>query len=124
VIDMEIKAHKGAYGWEARNTIPIPELGENKAVVILTMKRYGGALTTSAQVATVEGYRFTFEMFGDYRENLIVNRAPRVTEKAVKEQQATALQMIPQVIANAKTYYADQQKKLKAEGPFTVLAGA
>lgn len=121
---MEIKAYKGAYGWEVRNTIPVPELGEGKAVVILTMKRYGGALTTSAQVVEVKNDFMTFAMFGDYRENLIVNRAPRVTEKAVKEQQATALQMVPQVIANAKTYYAEQQKKLKAEGPFTVLAGA
>jgi hypothetical protein len=124
VIDMEIKAYKSAYGWQAENQIEAPELGAGKIIVVLTMKRYGGALTTSAQVAEVKDGFMSFAMFGDYRENLIVNRAPRVTEKAVKEQQATALQMIPQVIANAKTYYADQQKKLKAEGPFTVLAGA
>ena len=121
---METMVYKNSYGWTAETTIPAPELGPNKVVKILTMKRNNGALTTTAQIAKIEGSFMSFKMFSDYRENLIVNKKPRVTERAVKEQQETALAMVPQTIENAKVYYAEQAAKLSAEGPFTVIAGA
>jgi len=117
---MEIKALKGDYGWEARNLIPAPELGAGKYIMFLTMKRYSGAFASTAQVVSLENGCPTFSMFGDYRKGVIVKMNARATQKAVNEQQAAAVAMLPQVLEDAKAFYAKQA----AEGPFSVIAGA
>lgn len=68
-------------------------LSEGVYIEVLTCKRYGGNLVTTARVWQVQpdGHPTTV-MFQDYSETLITNRV-RCTAKAVEQQQAQGLPM-------------------------------
>lgn len=68
-------------------------LSNSVYIEVLTCKRYGGNLVTTARVWTInpDGHSSTV-MFQDYSETLITNRV-RCTAKAVEQQQAQGLVM-------------------------------
>jgi hypothetical protein len=110
---MKTQTFKSMRGWQSVTVIPAPEIGPNRIIEILTMKRSDGTLTSSASVQKVEfGYQ-TFMMAGDYRVALIVTKT-RATEKTVAAQQAQALEMLPQVIERAVSFYWNKQAKQQA----------
>lgn len=70
-------------------------LSDNVYIEVLTCKRYGGNLVTTARVWQWEGDNASYAttmMFQDWSETLITNRV-RCTAKAVEQQQAQGLVM-------------------------------
>lgn len=110
---MKTQTFKTQYGWKSVTVIPVPEIGPNRVIEILTMKRSSGRLVTDAQVQKCEGSFFVYEPFGDYSEFLAATKT-RATEKAVAAQQAQALKMLPQVIERAVSFYWNKLAKQQA----------
>lgn len=93
-------------GWKAETHIPLD--GSNIVLVFITMKRYGGKLSTTVQaMKTEEGSRFmSFVMFQDFNECLMTEKLARVTDKAVLNQHGYCLSLIKEVNDRCAAFYA------------------
>jgi hypothetical protein len=78
-----LRLYKNAYGdWTAEETYRVDD---TRVMRVLTMKRFGGALVTSATVGTIAGSAFMYNPSEDYSERLGDVRM-RCTEKVVRTQ--------------------------------------
>lgn len=94
--------------WQAETIVPVPDLGPLMVLQILTMKRWSGAVATTARIAkqSKENGWCVFE-YDDFDETLLRSKA-RASAKAIGTQHAAALENVDQVIARALTYYKTQ----------------
>ena len=84
------KAYRNAYGLCVDQYIP---LGGGYVINVTTMKRYGGALATTAKVERrLSDETSVFEPFSDWSKTYISTRV-RCTAKAVENQAAEGLAM-------------------------------
>ena len=99
----------GRSGYAAKTTIALPNLGAGMALVVKTYKDNRGMLVTQASahvISVMNGQEFmTFRLYTDYSKPVIREKA-RVTEKAVREQHARALALLPTVLDDVRTHYA------------------
>ena len=108
----ETKTSKGYNGWQATSEAVIGETPEGKRILKLrTAKgRIGLSACASVCIRKNEGTEFvceTTEIFGDfYKGGIAVTECRRVTEKAVIEVHARALQEMDELIKQAKVFYA------------------
>jgi hypothetical protein len=80
---MKKRVYKGHHGWTAETAIDMPD---NRVLTILTMKRSGGQLETTASVGTKDNGFVSHRVHQDYHKRLIVDSPKRVTEKVVQQQ--------------------------------------
>ena len=99
----------GRSGHAAKTTIALPNLGAGMALVVSTFKDNRGMLVTQASahvISVMNGQEFmTFRLMQDY-SNPVLREKVRVTEKAVHEQHARALDLIPTVLDDVCSHYA------------------
>ena len=99
----------GRSGYAAKTTIALPNLGAGMALVVSTFKDNRGMLVTQASahvISVMNGKEFmTFRLYTDYSKPVLREKA-RVTEKAVHEQHARALALLPTVLEEVRTHYA------------------
>ena len=87
---MQSKTYKSPHGgWARESHIEISEIMRLR---ILTMKRWGGSLCTTATVEHKDGNYFYYEPFKDYDKTILSTRPARVTQRTVEEQHARATQ--------------------------------
>ena len=107
----------GRSGHAAKTTIALPNLGAGMALVVSTYKDNRGMLVTQASahvISTMNGQEFmTFRLYTDYSKPVLREKA-RVTEKAVREQHARALALLPTVLDDVRTHYATHQSVAQA----------
>ena len=107
----------GRSGHAAKTTIALPNLGAGMALVVSTYKDNRGMLVTQASahvISVMNGQEFmTFRLYTDYSKPVIREKA-RVTEKAVREQHARALALLPTVLGEVRTHYATHQSVAQA----------
>jgi hypothetical protein len=87
-------------------------LSERLYIEVLTCKRYGGNLVTTARVWQYEGYDVGFAttvMFQDWSQQLISNRV-RCTIKAIEQQQAEGLAMAQDLALGVYNQYVSAGK--------------
>lgn len=94
---------KSHYGWRAETTV---ELGGNRILNFVTMKRSNGALVTTANCGRSDGNFFSFVIFQDFSERVITETPARVTEKVVTDQHLRALRQLDAIKARCAAYYA------------------
>lgn len=100
---MNMRVNKGYYGWLAESEV---ELFDKKVLRVSTMKRSSGRLVTMAQAMEDNGNGMvSFIMFQDFNQTLETSSPKKVTEKAVREQQAKVMANIESAVAAAKAYY-------------------
>ncbi|PUB88036.1 MAG: hypothetical protein DBP00_07340 [gamma proteobacterium symbiont of Ctena orbiculata] len=111
-MNYETKTRKGYNGWEATSEALIGETPEgNRILKLRTAKgRIGLSASASVCIRKNEGTGFvceTTEIFGDfYKSGIAITECRRVTEKAVIEVHARALQEMDNLIEQAKVFYA------------------
>ena len=98
-------ACKSHYGWKAESAIPLEGRYE---IRIITLKRFGGKLVTTANRVEVaeDGHSHSYVMFGDFNESVISESPARVTEKTVNDQHGRALEQIDAIKARCAAFYA------------------
>ena len=74
-------------GWMTESHV---EINDTMRLRILTMKRWGGSLCTTATVEHKDGNYFYYEPFKDYDKTILSTRPARVTQRTVEEQHAQA----------------------------------
>ncbi len=111
---------KGSEGAEGTTMVPLPELGENRAIRIHTGKAGRGGVSTSATAVKIEpsshglsGY--SFQMFGDFHKGVTTDPKARCTEKLVRLQHEFVLSDIDALKASVLKFYADKKAKEMAE---------
>jgi hypothetical protein len=88
------RIQKNAHGnWEARTMIDLPEAGKDRIVVLLTCKRSNGRLATTATAATRSATGYTYAVYKDWHQVMLVNDA-RCTAKNVEAQHDRALYLM------------------------------
>ena len=106
---MNTRYIKNRAGHQAKTNISTPELGENMMLTIHTYKSYNGQLVSQASVSMIDmrgGYEvMTHRMMQDYSKPVLREKT-RVTEKAVHEQHARALEYLPVIMEEVRTHYA------------------
>jgi hypothetical protein len=91
--------------WRASN---IMSLGNSYEFSITTYKNVSrGLLMTSVSVGKKDGGFITHTMYQDYAKTVFMVKC-RVTSKAVEEQHAEALKMLPDFLAEIKAMYGDR----------------
>ena len=79
------------------------------ALVVKTYNANRGMLVTQASahvISVMNGQEFmTFRLYTDYSKPVLREKA-RVTEKAVREQHARALEYLPVIMEEVRTHYA------------------
>jgi hypothetical protein len=105
-----ITVHKDCRGsWMAEDHI---DLGNNQQLTILTMKRYNGIVSTTAQVGRVEGDVVSFYPFSDYNAVLVSDRDMRCTAKNVATAHGEIMSTIDQIKAEALAFYAAKKSTI------------
>lgn len=100
---------QGYHGWEATTQI---DLQDGYALRILTMKRHGGMLvTTASRVKLEEGGGFSHFPMDDFSQ-VIISRKVRVTSGAVQLQHDNALEQVSEIKARMVAFYASKEKEL------------
>lgn len=93
-----------------KNNYQIPELGENKVLLISTRKKAGYGAITTASVCVIEHYNgYAMEshiMFQDFFETVNTLKAKRVTDKVIKECHETALLRLETIKRAAIEHYS------------------
>lgn len=99
---MKTIIRKSAYGtWMAQTTLP---LANDLHICLTTMKRYGGNITTTANVGKQNGSFFVYEPFKDFNQTLI-SSSERCTKPAVERQHNAAIAMLDTIKDQALTHY-------------------
>jgi len=101
-----MKVTKGSDGYKATTII---KLDDEKQLQILTMKRWGGQLITTATVMINENGILTHKMYGDYSASILFETIPRITSKAVIAQHEKALTIL-ETIKDAVTSFYKQKE--------------
>lgn len=104
---MNTRIRKGVHGWTAETEVPI---GDNRVLSILTMKRWGGALSTAATVHHIETLRgMSMKSFAwtDYHQTHLTEQV-RCTEKAVAKQHADVLSHISTIKQRVAEHYGEE----------------
>lgn len=87
--------------WQSETSM---DIDASKVLVILTMKRSGGTLVSTASVHQKDGGFLSHTFNRDYRVNL-ADRKVRVSESTVAAQHAEALGMLDVVLASVQKHY-------------------
>jgi hypothetical protein len=103
---------KGRDGWQAQDYIPLE--GARQLRVMTHKTSRGGIQSDATGVTVKDGYE-TWEMFGDFREQIASNPTGRATEKSIAAQHAAALANIDFVVARAKAFYVEKAAKKAAD---------
>ena len=106
---------KGRDGWEGKTDITLsPEvaavvagasgLTEGTPVLRISTHKRSAGVVTSASVHHEHDGMETFVVYQDYMKT-VGQRAARCTEKTVTEQHCSALQSVPEVVADVHAHY-------------------
>jgi hypothetical protein len=113
---MDTRFYKNRDGHTAKTNIETPEVGEDMNLSIHTYKDYNGQLLSHASVHLLEkrgGYStMTHRVFHDYSMPVIREKA-RVTEKAVRDQHARAIEYLPIIMQEVRKHYAALPEKVR-----------
>jgi hypothetical protein len=105
---MNTKIYKDShYGWKAETVV---DLGDNKELRILTMKRSDGRLSTNAQRVTVDRGMISFMMFSDFSKTY-KSAVVRCTEKNVTQQHNEVIALVEQIKKDCVSFYRQNWKK-------------
>jgi len=99
---------KGRDGWQAQDYI---HLEGDRHLRVMTHKTSRGGIQSNATGVVIKDGAETWEMFGDFREQIARNPAGRATEKGIATQHAAALANISFVVARAKAFYIEKAAK-------------
>jgi hypothetical protein len=99
---------KGRGGWQAQDYIALE--GARQLRVMTHKTSRGGIQSDATGVTVKDGYE-TWEMFGDFREQIASNPTGRATEKTIAAQHAAALANIAFVVSRAKAFYVEKDAK-------------
>lgn len=107
-MQVQINTKKDYWGaWVAKSRVA---LQGDQVIELTTSKSSSGKLVSRASVVQIEkeqGYEIVkFAPFSDYNKGVYASEVKRVTEKAVREQQAKALELIEEIKADAIAFYA------------------
>jgi hypothetical protein len=119
-----VKTEKGYNGWVAETDLEMGPVAATdsepaglRVLNISTSKRRAGQITSFANVYVLrritypngEGYTSrTTEIFGDYSKHFNPTLCKTVTEKAIREAHAKALESAETLLAEAKAKYAGE----------------
>ena len=101
----DINVYKSYYGNTADNTFPFDD---GKAIRISTVKASNGKIVASATVVTPTDSGFIYKVFDDFYYNPI-SVAGRATKKAIFDVQAAAIDMLDEIKAKARAFYAAKE---------------
>lgn len=110
-MEYETKITKSANGWQAKTEILLETFSEGgktceRVLLIRTAKSYDGQVCSNANVCVntpQDGYDSQIHtIFRDYAKTIACRALPRVTEKAIREAHAAALESVPSVIEEAR----------------------
>ena len=114
----ETKTSKGYDGWQAISEAEIGQTVEGARILKLRTAKTRGGLAASASVcirrpAAQAGLMCeTTEIFGDfYKSGIALTQCRRVTEKAVLEVHARALQDMDSLTRQAKAFYEAKEQR-------------
>lgn len=92
---------KTHYGWQSESTV---DIGNGRALQILTMKRHSGAIVTSATCVKPERGGYSFMMGSDFNKSYKSTKN-RCTEKNVVEQHNAVVADVDQIKADCEAFY-------------------
>lgn len=103
-------------GWSAVSTIPMPEIADDRVLIISTMKRVDGYVRATAISAILRDGMTTYLPFNDYASLLrgICSYA-RATQTNVQMVQNSALQQLDVIKAECITHYARQEEQQRCK---------
>lgn len=112
--EYEVRVWKSHGGWEAKTRVSLGPVkdhaGEDaeRVLSLRTAKAQRGGVYSFASVATVRGGVESFLLFGDFSKRLPPSDGP-ATEKRVRAVHATSLAELPQIIEEARAFYAKKE---------------
>jgi len=89
------------YGWTVTTYF---DFRDNMRIKVLTMKRHGGNLVTTASAMRQDGAFESHMVYADFSKNILSERV-RVTEKAALDQHNRVISMRDEIIAMAVQHY-------------------
>lgn len=95
---MKTQVYKNAYGWTAETAVQVTE---KMQVIVTTMKRSDGKITTIAREQILGAGGLYFYTMTTWRVRMKLSEG-RATQKAIEAQHNAALLELDQVIAEAK----------------------
>ncbi len=98
------RVYKGRCGWTMETSV---ELGNNRQLNVLTMKRHNGDLVTSASVGIHDGDFISHRVHQDFSKRLMSEKV-RVTENRVILQHKSAIENLDDLIAEANEFYCTE----------------
>lgn len=90
--------------WRAETIEDLADIG--KEVNVITHKVSSGQLITTAQVMENNGVYTSFVMYQDFRKQLAISQPARITANVVTAQHYTALEQLPNLLVEVRTFYA------------------